>query len=206
MNQILNDVTAEAKKWVKFVICPMLASGGAANSSLFTIYERIDREGSFKAVALFFHILWELGIESIATELASSVTDRDTVEVNELFSCVRPSERSRKKLRSLSLRLGLAKVFIDLETSGTEVENIKACLGDPYGERSFCETFTALETRKKISCDNCAMIEKALDSNDLLTYKEDLTTFFRETNPFLGETYIHTYVPHAYKYDGVNLL
>ena len=186
VNLILKDVTSDAQRWVKFVISPVFPA--AESKSLFVIYESIRREGSFKAVVLFFHILWELGMEGIARELAFSVTKSYTVPAEELF-LFRPSESSLKKLQSLSLRLGLAKVFFPLETAGTEVEDLKTTLGYPSGDKTFCQIFKALENSKEIAYDKYGKIEEALESCGCGTDEDDFRRFFGTKNPFLGKEY-----------------
>ena len=208
VNLILNDVTSDAQRWVKYVISPVFPAA-ESKKSLFGIYESIRQEGSFKAVALFFHILSELGMEGIGVKLAFSVTKSDTVSAEELF-LFKPSESSLKKLQSLSLRLGLAKVFFPLETAGTEVEDLKTALGNPSGDKTFCQIFTALENSKEIANDDYRKIEEALESCKRLTDKGDLREFFDTKNPFLGKAYdtrlLHANMTRTCKYDCVNLL
>ena len=126
MSSILDEVPLEAGKWIKYVICALYPRAVEPRQTLFTIYQAIHQEGSFKPIVLFFHILRELDKEGIAERLAVSV-DCENVEAGALFSCT-VNERSLKKLQALSLRLGLAKVFLTLENTDTEVMNLKAYL------------------------------------------------------------------------------
>ena len=187
VNLILQEVSVDAEQWVKFVICPVYAQAVAPKKTLFVIYEAIRREGTFNPLVLFFYILSELDMGGIAVELAKLVTNCDTVRAEGLFSSVRPNDRNLKKLRLLSLRLALAKVFYILESTDTEVENLKAALGYPSGDRNFCYILKALESSKKVSYDDYRVIGTALESCKCSTYNENLTDFLQKDNPFLGK-------------------
>ena len=172
------------------MVCPVYERACDPDKAPYAIFLGIDNDRSFRTVVLFFHILSHLGMEGIAADLATAVTGCDTISADEIFLQHEVTESMLRKLERVSLRLGLAEVFSTIERTDTEkrvLGDLKAILGDPYGEKCLCQLLKQQEDEKKICYQNCEAMMIALETCELVAGKEDLEDFFERADPFLSK-------------------